>query len=93
MTNLVKITEKVKSFFRNMPGIEKNVDEYLTDNLSSLLIAYKIARKTDLEDTVVDIEKKEETVEELLHWKDKTKPRVTDIEKRIGRLETKYGVK
>ena len=90
---MVKLTEKVKSFFRKMPGIEKNVDEYLTDNLSSLLIAYKIARKTDLEDTVVDIEKKEETVEELFHWKDKTKPRVTDLEKRIGRLEIKYGVK
>jgi len=90
---LVKITEKVKSFFRKMPSIEKNVDGYLTDNLSSLLTGYKIARKTDLEDTVVDIEKKEETVEELFHWKDKTKPRVIDLEKRIGRLETKYGVK
>jgi len=76
-----------------MPSTEKNVDEYLTDNLSSLLKGYKIARKTDLQDTVVDLEKKEETVEELLHWKDKTKPRVTDLEKRIGRIETKYGVK
>lgn len=90
---MVKITEKVRSFFRKKPSIEKNVDEYLTDNLSSLLTGYKIARKTDLEDTVVDIEKKEETVEELFYWKDKTKPRVIDLEKRIGRLETKYGVK
>jgi len=90
---LVRVTEKVTSFFRKMPGIEKNVDEYLTDNLSSLLKGYKIARKTDLEDTVSDIEKKEETVEELLYWKDKTKPRVIDIEKRINRLETKHGVK
>ena len=90
---MVRSKEKVTSFFRRMPSTEKNVDEYLTDNLSSLLKGYKIARKTDLQDTVVDLEKKEETVEELLHWKDKTKPRVTDLEKRIGRIETKYGVK
>jgi len=90
---LVRITEKVESFFRRMPSIEKNVDEYLTDNLSSLLKGYKIARKTDLQDAISEIEKKEETVDELIHWKDKTKPKVTDLEKRIGRLETKYGVK
>ncbi len=90
---MVRITEKVESFFRRMPSIEKNVDEYLTDNLSSLLKGYKIARKTDLQDAISEIEKKEETVDELIHWKDKTKPKVTDLEKRIGRLETKYGVK
>ncbi len=93
MINLVKLTEKATSFFRKMPGIEKNVDEYLSDNLSSLLKGYKIARKTDLEDAIVDIEKKEKSVEELSHWKDKTKPKVTDLENRIDRLETKYGVK
>ena len=90
---MVKVTEGVKSFFRKMPSIEKNVDEYLTDNLSNLIKGYKIARKTDLEDTINEIEKKEETIEELLHWEDKTNPRVADIEKRISRLEIKYGVK
>ena len=76
-----------------MPGIEKNVDEYLTDNFTSLLKAYKIARKKDLQNTISEIEKKEESVEGLVKWQDKTKPRVNTLEGRIKRLETKYGVK
>jgi len=90
---LVKFREKIKSFFRKMPGIEKNVDEYLTDNFTGLLKAYKIARKKDLQDTITDIEKKEESVEGLIKWREKTKPRVSTLEGRIKRLETKYGVK
>lgn len=90
---MVKFGEKVKSYFRKMPGIEKNVDGYLTDNLTSLLKAYKIARKKDLQNTISEIEKKEESVEDLVKWQDKTKPRVNTLEGRIKRLETKYGVK
>jgi len=90
---LVGIGGKFKSFFRKMPSIEKNVDEYLTDNFTSLLKAYKIARKKDLEDTINEIETKEEAIEDLSKWRDKTKPRVVDLEGRIKRLETKYGVK
>ncbi|MEA3457399.1 MAG: hypothetical protein U9R21_01830 [Candidatus Thermoplasmatota archaeon] len=88
-----EVVERAKSFFRKMPGIEKNVDEYLTDNLSNLLKAYKISRKKDLQGTMNDIEKKEETVEDLSKWQYKTKPKVKDLESRIKRLETKYGVK
>jgi len=90
---LVKFGEKVRSFFRKMPGIEKNVDEYLSDNFTGLLKAYKIARKKDVQDTITEIEKKEESVEDLIKWQDKTKPRVNTLEGRIKRLETKYGVK
>jgi len=90
---LVKFGEKVRSFFRKMPGIEKNVDEYLSDNFTSLLKAYKIAQKKDVQDTVTEIEKKEESVEDLIKWKGKTKPRVNTLEGRIKRLETRYGVK
>ena len=90
---MVKVVKRVKSFFRKMPGIEKNVDEYLVNNISNLLKSYKIARKKDLRNTVDDIEKKEEIVDDLSKWKDKTNPQVSDLEKRIVRLETKYGVK
>lgn len=90
---MVRMREHTKSFFRKMPGIEKNVDEYLTDNLSNLLMAYKIARKTDVQDTIDELETKEGIIEDLSIWREKVKPRVGDLEKRIVRLETKYGVK
>lgn len=90
---MVGFGERVKSFFGQMPGIEKNVDEYLSNNFSSLIKAYKLARKKDLEDTLVEFEKREGQVEDLSKWRDKTKPRVSELDNRIERLETKYGVK
>ena len=93
MSSLVGIGARTGSFFRKMPGIEKNVDEYLSDNFSNLLKAYKIARKKDMQDTIDEVEKKEEIVEDLSKWREKTKPRVKDLEGRVKRLETKYGVK
>ena len=90
---MVGFGERVKSFFGKMPGIEKEVDEYLTDNFSSLIKAYKLARKKDLEDTLIDFEKRESQVEDLSKWRDKTKPKVAELDDRIERLETKHGVK
>jgi len=87
------MSEKVKSFFRKAPGIEKDVDEYLTENIPSMLKKYKIARKNDIQDTIKDMDTKEEKVEELINWKDKTKPKVNDLNERISRLEKKHGVK
>lgn len=95
MNNLTEVgfRKKVKSFFRKIPGIKKNVDEYLADNFSNLLKSYEISRKNDLQDTINDVETKENAVEKLFKWRDKTKPRVNNFEVRIKRLETKYGVK
>jgi phage shock protein A len=90
---MVGVGERVKSFFGQMPSIEKNVDEYLSNNFSSLIKAYKLARKKDLEDTFVEFEKREGQVDELSKWRDKTKPKVADLDNRIERLETKHGVK
>lgn len=90
---MVRFDERIKSFFGKMPSIEKNVDEYLTNNFSSLIKAYKLARKKDIQDTLLDFEKRENQINDLSKWREKTKPRVTGLEDRIIRLETKYGVK
>lgn len=90
---MVGLTERVKSTFRQFPTKGKDVDEYLVDNFPDLIKRHKIARRPDMQETIDYIEEKESTIDELYHWKKETKKRVSSLDERVDRLETKYGVR
>lgn len=90
---MVGVTERIKSTFRQFPTTGKDVDEYLMDNFDDLVKRYKLARRPDMQETIDYLENKESQVDEMYDWKGKTKKRVEDLDDRVDRLETKYGVK
>lgn len=87
------MTQRIKGALKQFPTKGKDVDEYLMDNFPDLINRHKIARRPDMQETIDFIEDKESIIDELYGWKKETKKRVTDLDDRVDRLETKYEVK
>ena len=90
---MVGLTQRIKGTLKQFPTKGKDVDEYLMDNFPDLIKRHKIARRPDMQETIDYLEDKESVVDELYDWKKETKKRVTDLDDRVDRLETKHEVK
>lgn len=88
------VIERAKAGLRAYPvAISKKVDIYLSEHLPELVDEHKLATKRDLEDTDKRFVGYETGISEIDGWKSETIKRVDNIEKRVERAETKYGVK
>jgi hypothetical protein len=89
----VGITERVRSSIREQAlTMGRRIDLYLTENMPELVDKYNLATKKDLIDVDKKFKNHEEAVDDLESWQKSSEKRIKDIDKRLGRLEIKYGV-
>jgi len=89
----VGITERLKSSVREQAlTMGRRIDLYLTENMPDLVAKYDLATRRDLSNLDKQFGKYEHDLDDLEDWRDGTQSRITDITKRINRLEAKYGI-
>jgi len=89
----VGVTERIKSSIREQAlTMGRRIDLYLTENMPDLVAKYDLATKRDLSNIDKQFGKYENDLGELEDWREGTQSRITDITKRINRLEAKYSI-
>jgi len=89
----VSVSERVKSSIREQAlTMGRRIDLYLTENMPDLIAKYDLATKKDLFNVEKLFKSNEENIEQLEDWRDNTRTRITDLTKRVHRLESKYGI-
>jgi hypothetical protein len=69
------------------------VDRCLLENLPGKVTEYKLASRESLAPIEKRLSEYERDVDELDQWRTESWRRVNDVQKRMERLELKYGVK
>lgn len=89
----VGVSQRIKSSIREQAlTMGRRIDLYLTENMPDLVAKYDLATKRDLTNIDKQFGKYENDLGELENWREGTQLRITDITKRINRLEAKYGI-
>jgi hypothetical protein len=89
----VGVSERFKSSIREQAlTMGRRIDLYLTENMPDLVAKYDLATKRDLANVEKMFRSNEENIDQLEDWRENTRTRVTDITKRVQRLESKYGI-
>ena len=70
----------------------RRIDLYLTENMPDLVAKYDLATKRDLANVEKLFRSNEENIGQLEEWRENTRSRITDLTKRVQRLESKYGI-
>lgn len=88
----VGVSERIKSSVREQAlTMGRRIDLYLTENMPDLVAKYDLATKHDLVNVEKLFRSNEENIGQLEEWRDNTRTRITDLTKRVQRLESKYG--
>jgi hypothetical protein len=90
----VGITERVKSAFREQAlTMGRRIDLFLTENMPDLVDKHDLATKRDLTNIDKEFRAYEDKLDDLETWRDNSRRRIDGVSKRIGRFETKYGMR
>ncbi len=60
--------------------------------MPDMIDKYDLATKRDINDVEKQLDKYENTVDDLNSWRDKSEKRLSTATERVKRLETKYGL-
>ena len=89
----VSVSERMKSSIREQAlTMGRRIDLYLTENMPDLVAKYDLATKKDLVNIEKSFKSNEANIEQLEDWRENTRTRITDLTKRIHRLESEYGI-
>ncbi|MEA3559531.1 MAG: hypothetical protein U9R75_09845 [Candidatus Thermoplasmatota archaeon] len=74
-------------------SMNKKIDNYLSENMPDLMDEHKIADRNDIADLDDKFDGYEKRMDELDLWKKKFDVDLKSSEKRMQRLNLKYGIK
>jgi hypothetical protein len=89
----VGVSERIKSSIREQAlTMGRRIDLYFTENMPDLVAKYDLATKRDLANIEKLFRSNEDNIGQLEDWRENSRTRITDLTKRVQRLESKYGI-